>query len=218
MVAPADEAKADEAKPDEAKVDEPKADEAKADEPKADGTKSKKRVLKAKIPKEVDPTTAPVFFFSGNPALNEYKEFSTMHEAPMQIEGLTFPTVEHYFQWSKARQFGDAAAQSKILATPSAKSVKALGKKVTGYKEDEWAESRDRVMATALKAKFMQHPELLTKLRSTEARPIAEADPRSKYWGIGTSADTSKAADPARWPGKNRLGSLLQALRAELTE
>jgi ribA/ribD-fused uncharacterized protein len=208
MVAPADEAKADE----------PKADEAKADEPKADEAKPKKRVLKAKVPKEVDPATAPVFFFSGNPALNEYKEFSNMHEAPMQIEGLTFQTVEHYFQWSKARQFGDAAIQAKILATPSPKSVKALGRKVTGYKEDEWVESRDRVMATALKAKFMQHPELLTKLRSTGTRPIAEADPRGKYWGIGTSADTSKAKDPERWPGKNRMGSLLESLRTELTE
>jgi ribA/ribD-fused uncharacterized protein len=85
------------------------------------------------VPKE--PAEAPVFFFSGNPALAEFKEFSNMHEAPMQIEGVTFPTVEHYFQWSKARQFGDAAIQAKILATPSPKSVKALGKKVTGFKE-----------------------------------------------------------------------------------
>ena len=46
-----------------------------------------------------------------------------MHEAPFQIEGVTFPTVEHYFQWSKARQFGDAAAQGKILKTTSPKSV-----------------------------------------------------------------------------------------------
>jgi predicted NAD-dependent protein-ADP-ribosyltransferase YbiA (DUF1768 family) len=73
-------------------------------------------------------------------------------------------------------------------------------------------------MGIALKAKFMQHPALLTKLRATGTRRIAEADPRGKYWGIGTSADTSKAADPARWPGTNRMGSLLEALRTELTE
>jgi ribA/ribD-fused uncharacterized protein len=185
----------------------------------ADGSKPTKKKLRAIVPKEpVDPATAPVFFFSGNPALSEFKEFSNMHEAPMQIEGVTFPTVEHYFQWSKARQFGDAAIQAKILATPSPKSVKALGRKVTGYKEEAWAESKDRVMAIALKAKFMQHPGLLTKLRSTGTRRIAEADPRGKYWGIGTSADTSKATSPDRWPGKNRMGSLLESLRAELTE
>ena len=191
---------------------------AEAAEKAAAAEKPKKRVLKAKVPKEVEPGQEPVFFFSGNPALNEYKEFSNMHEAPFQIEGQTFPTVEHYFQWSKARQFGDAAAQGKIMKTSSAKSVKAIGKKVVGFKEDEWNEKKDQVMAAALKAKFMQHPDLLKKLRETGTRRIAEADPRSKYWGIGTSADTSKAKDPERWPGKNKLGSLLEALRSELKE
>ena len=178
----------------------------------------KKRVLKAKVPKDAEPAQEPVFFFSGNPALNEFKEFSNMYEAPFQIEGVTFPTVEHYFQWSKARMFGDANAQAKILKTSSPKSVKTLGKKVVGFKEEEWAEKRDSVMAAALKAKFMQHPELLKKLRDTGTRRIAEADPRSKYWGIGTSADTSKAKDPERWPGKNKMGALLEALRSELKE
>jgi ribA/ribD-fused uncharacterized protein len=159
-----------------------------------------------------------VFFFSGNPALNEFKEFSNMFEAPFQIEGQTFQTVEHYFQWSKARQFGDATTQAKILKTPSPKTVKSLGKKVQGFKEDEWNEKKDQVMAAALKAKFIQHPELLQKLRETGTRRIAEADPRGKYWGIGTSAETSKAKDPARWPGKNKMGQLLEALRTELKE
>jgi ribA/ribD-fused uncharacterized protein len=189
-----------------------------AEKAAAAAEKPKKRVLKAKVPKEVEPGQEPVFFFSGNPALNEYKEFSNMHEAPFQIEGTTFPTVEHYFQWSKARMFGDATAQAKILKTSSPKTVKSLGKKVTGFKEEEWAEKRDSVMAAALKAKFMQHPDLLKKLRDTGTRRIAEADPRGKYWGIGTSADTSKAKDPERWPGKNKLGALLEALRSELKE
>ena len=104
------------------------------------------------------------------------------------------------------------------MKTSSPKSVKSIGKKVLGFKEEEWNETKDRVMTAALKAKFMQHPELLKKLRETGTRRIAEADPRSKYWGIGTSADTSKAKDPERWPGKNKLGQILEALRAELRE
>ena len=195
----------------------PKAEEV-PKEPTQASEKPKKRTLKAKVPTEAEPGQEPVFFFSGNPALNEYKEFSNMYEAPFQIEGQTFPTVEHYFQWSKARMFADGATQEKILKTSSPKTVKALGKKVVGFKEDEWTEKKDGVMAAALKAKFMQHPELLKKLRDTGTRRIAEADPRGKYWGIGTSSDTSKAKDPERWPGKNKLGSLLEALRSELKE
>jgi ribA/ribD-fused uncharacterized protein len=199
------------------KEEEPKQEQANEEKKEAEPAK-KKRVLKAKVPKDAEPGQEPVFFFSGNPALNEFKEFSNMYEAPFQIEGTTFPTVEHYFQWSKARQFGDAASQTKILKTTSPKTAKSLGKKVQGFKEEEWNEKKDQIMAAALKAKFMQHPELLKKLRDTGTRRIAEADPRGKYWGIGTSADTSKAKDPERWPGKNKMGQLLEALRSELKE
>lgn len=191
--------------------------EPKKEEPeKKEEEKPKKRVLKAKVPKEAG--EEPVFFFLGNAALNEHKAFSNMYEAPMQIEGMTFPTVEHYFQWTKARTFGDAGAQEKIMKTTSPKTVKALGKKVVGFDAAQWDEKKESVMATALKAKFTQHPDLLKLLRDTGTRRIAEADPRSKFWGIGTSADTSKAKDPERWPGKNVMGKLLESLRSELKE
>jgi ribA/ribD-fused uncharacterized protein len=188
--------------------EEPKAEEEKKEKPK-------KRVLKAKVPVEGE---EPVFFFLGNPALNAHKAFSNMYEAPMQVEGATFPTVEHYFQWTKARTFGDAGAQEKIMKTSSPKTVKSLGKKVVGFDVAQWDEKKEQVMATGLKAKFMQHPDLLKLLKETGTRRIAEADPRGKFWGIGTSAETSKAKDPERWPGKNVMGKLLEALRSELKD
>ena len=206
-VAPAAEVDAEEKKPEEEKKEEQAPDEAK---PK------KKRTLKAKVTVEAGPE--PVFFFTGNPALNEYRFLSNMYEAPIQVEGIKFPTVEHYFQWSKAKLFGDAATQDKILKTASPKSAKALGKKVKPFVPEQWDEKKDSAMRTAVKAKFMQHPDLLAKLRETGNRPLAEADPRGKYWGIGTSADTSKAKDPARWPGKNMMGKILEELRSELKE
>jgi len=73
-------------------------------------------------------------------------------------------------------------------------------------------------MRTAVKAKFVQHPDLKAKLLETGTRPIGEASARDKYWGIGTSADTSKASDPTKWPGKNVLGKMLTELRTELKE
>jgi ribA/ribD-fused uncharacterized protein len=175
-----------------------------------------KTVIKGKkLVKVEEAGPEPVLFSSDLP---DFKEFSTGYDAPIQIDGVTFPTVEHYFQWSKAKQFGDAEAQAKILKTTSAKSVKAYGDKVKDFKEDEWNEKRDQVMRTALKAKFMQHPDLKAKLLSTGDRPIGEANARDKYWSIGTGADTSKAKVPSKWPGKNRLGQLLMELRSELKE
>ena len=143
---------------------------------------------------------------------------SNMYEAPFQVDSITFPTVEHYFQWAKAKQFGDGGIADKILKTPSPKAVKALGKKVKDFVKEEWDKTKDGIMRTGVKAKFVQHPDLKTKLLETGTRPIGEASARDKYWGIGTSADTAKANDPAKWPGKNVLGKILQELRTELKE
>jgi ribA/ribD-fused uncharacterized protein len=141
-----------------------------------------------------------------------------MYEAPFQVDSITFPTVEHYFQWSKAKQFGDGPIAEKILKTPSPKAVKALGRKVKDFVKEEWDKTKDGIMRIAVKAKFVQHPDLKTKLMETGVRPIGEASARDKYWGIGTSADTSKANDPTKWPGKNVLGRMLGELRTELKE
>jgi ribA/ribD-fused uncharacterized protein len=187
------------------------------EKPAVEEPAKKKRVLKAKVPKE-EPGEEPVFFFAGNPALNEFKAFSNMHDASIQIDGMTFPTVEHYFQWSKAKMFGDNEAQAKIMKTASPKSVKSYGKKVKNFDEEAWNEKKDSVMRVAVKAKLMQHPDILKKLRDTGTRPIGEADPRGKYWGIGTSAETSKAKDVSRWPGQNKMGKILMELRKELSE
>jgi ribA/ribD-fused uncharacterized protein len=178
-----------------------------------EATKPKTVVKGKKLVKVEQDEVEPVLFSTD---IAEFKEFSMDHEAAMQIDGITFPTVQHYLQWSKAKQFGDAEAQSKILKTKSPKSVKTYGEKVIGFKEDEWNEKRDTVMTIALKAKFMQHPELKTKLLSTGDKPIGEANARDKYWSIGTGADTSKAKIPSKWPGKNRLGQLLMDLRRDL--
>jgi len=159
-----------------------------------------------------------VLFFGADEGKGEWRMFSNMFESPIQMDSITFPTVEHYFQWSKANKFGDGDIAAKILKTPSAKAVKALGKKVKEFKKDEWDAMKDSTMAAAVKAKIMQHPEIRDKLKTTGVRPIGEASARDKYWGIGTSAETSKAADPSKWPGKNVLGKILMDIRKELAE
>jgi ribA/ribD-fused uncharacterized protein len=158
----------------------------------------------------------PVLFFGADEGKGEWRVLSNMYEAPFQVDSVTFPTVEHYFQWSKATQFGDGAIADKILKTPSAKSVKALGKKVKDFVKEEWEKTKDGVMRKAVKAKFIQHPDLKAKLLETGTRRIGEASARDKYWGIGTSADTAKANDPTKWPGKNVMGTILTELRTEL--
>ena len=198
----------------EPEVKDERSEQAKPEEVAAEAPKKKKKIVKVAVKTGEE----PVLFFGADEGKGEWRVLSNMHEAPFQVDSITFPTVEHYFQWAKAKQFGDGAIADKILKTPSAKAVKALGRKVKDFVKEEWDKTKDGVMRTAVKAKFVQHPDLKTKLLETGVRPIGEASARDKYWGIGTSADTSKANDPSKWPGKNVLGKILEELRAELKE
>lgn len=195
--------------------EEEKKEKEEKEEKKEEGTEEKpKKTRSRKITKPKEDVPEPVIFAEG---LAENKEFNNTYEAPIQINSITYPTVEHYVQWKKAEKFGDAKAQDAIMKSKSALTAKQAGNKIKEFKEEEWNTVRDEVMKTALKAKIMQHPDIQQKLKDTGNRPIGEANARDKYWSIGTGADTNKTKNPSKWPGKNRLGELLQEIRTELS-
>ena len=100
-----------------------------------------------------------------------------------------------------------------------AKSVKSLGKKVKDFSAATWDDAKDQIMEKGVRAKFVNPKHgLLEKLLATGDRQIGEANPRDKYWGIGTSSETADAKDPKKWKGKNMLGVILMKLRNEFKE
>jgi ribA/ribD-fused uncharacterized protein len=163
--------------------------------------------------KDVVPLPEIVFFFSKEP---ENKELSNFYETEFELDGVKYKSAEHAYQGIKAKTFGDEEAFEKILKAKSAQSAKAAGKKVKEYKEETWKEKKDEVMKTVLRAKFTQNLELRKKLLDTEDKRLANADSRDKYWGIGTSANTTMAKDPKKWKGENKLGAMLEELRAQI--
>ena len=195
----------------EAKTEEAAPAEAEAKTVTTTAPKRRKRVV-PKAP-EGPPPEPPVFFFSKSP---ENKELSNFFEVEFELEGVKFQSAEHAYQYYKAMTFDDKEIAKKILKAKSAQSAKAFGKKVTGYDEKVWDTKKDDVMRAVVRAKFRSNPAIRKVLLDTGDRPLAEADPRDKYWGIGTSADTEKAKNPAKWPGENKLGKLLMEVRAEL--
>lgn len=172
-----------------------------------------------KLRKATDcPCEKPVLFSQPGEDKGEFRTFSNQAEYPIQISDVRFPTVEHYFQATKAKEFGDDEIYEKILKTPSGKAVKALGKKVKNFIKESWDDKRLEIMMRGVKAKFVQHPELQKQLMATGSRPIGEADARDSFWGIGTSENTEKSADVAKWKGQNRLGKIIMALRDEFKQ
>ncbi len=69
----------------------------------------------------------------------------------------------------------------------------------------DWDQVRDGVMLKAVRKKFSTHKSLRDLLLSTDETPLVEAAPGDYYWG--TAADGS---------GENRLGRILEQVRAEL--
>jgi ribA/ribD-fused uncharacterized protein len=188
--------------------------------------KLKRKVITVKVPAQTEPQEEPVLFYGSDESKGEFRFMSNFYVAPFEIDGVSFPTVEHYFQWSKAKLMGDEASATKMLTPPKnktqvePKTVKALGAKVKDFDQTKWDGAKNEIMEKAVRAKFT-HPknkELLEKLLATKNRPIGEASPRDAYWGIGTSAETSVAKNPAKWKGQNMLGKLLMALRKEFKE
>lgn len=176
--------------------------------------KPKKRKLK----KPVEEGPEPVLFHGADESKGEFRNFSNESNHPVDIDGEKFSTVEHYFQAMKAKEFDDKEMYDKIIKTKTGKAVKALGKKVKNFVKEQWDSKRDEIMAKAVRAKFVQHPELQKELLATDDRPIGEANARDTYWGIGTAVTSEKSKHPSKWRGQNKMGKLLMDLRKEFSE
>ena len=177
--------------------------------------KAKEPVRRKKIAAKEPITALPeiLFFFSKEP---ENKELSNFYETNFKIDGVEYKSAEHAFEAIKAKTFGDDETFEKILKAKSAQSAKSFGNKVKEFKEETWAEKQDEVMKSVVRAKFTQNLELRKKLLETEDKLLANADSRDKYWGIGTSANTTIAKDPKKWKGENKLGKMLEELRTQM--
>ena len=141
--------------------------------------------------------------------------FSQWYPSPFEVDGLRYPTAEHFMMAEKARLFGDLAARDAILRASTPGEVKALGRTVTGFDDAKWNAVRFAIVVRGNAAKFLQNPALLAYLLGTGQRVLVEASPVDRIWGIGLAGDHADAAQPARWRGLNLLGFALMAVRAE---
>ncbi len=140
-----------------------------------------------------------LYFYSQTDPFGEFSNFAPFGIA---MDGVWWPTVEHYFQ---AMKFEDAAYRERIRKASAPKDAKALGRTRDLPIRADWDAVRDVIMLEAVRQKFRTHKVLAALLLSTGEEDLAEAAPGDYYWGIG--ADGS---------GENRLGRILAQVRAEL--
>jgi len=157
----------------------------------------------------------PILFHGADESKGDHRYLSVMSSHPIDVDSVSFPTVEHYFQAMKAKEFKDDEIYKKILTAKTPKAAKAMGDKIKNVVTEVWDAKKDAVMYTGLRAKFVQHPELRKQLLETGDLPIGDANARDTYWGIGTAETSEKSKHPSKWRGKNKLGVMLMDLRTE---
>lgn len=143
----------------------------------------------------------PIRFYSKIP---EFKELSNMYGSPFQMDGKTWPSVEHYFQ---AQKFpSDPAYQEEIRKAKSGAKAKSLGQSQEHPIRPDWNTYRLEAMEKGVQAKFSQNEAMKKLLLSTGTRELQEASPTDSFWGVGKSGK-----------GENHLGKILMKLRNSLS-
>ncbi len=140
-----------------------------------------------------------IFFYTKTDA---YGEFSNFSKHGIEVDGVWWPTVEHYFQ---AQKFEDKAYQEKIRTAHTSKQAAELGRSRKVPIRNDWETVKDEVMLSAVLKKFKTHQSLLALLLSTGDQEIVENAPGDYYWGIGKNGT-----------GLNKLGKILVSVRQQL--
>lgn len=131
-----------------------------------------------------------------------YGEFSNFALFPLVIDGVTWPTSEHYYQ---AHKYTDPVLMEKVRAAKTPMEAALMGRDPNIPKREDWDTYKDIAMEKAVRAKFSQYEILRILLISTGTSFMYEHTKNDCYWG-----------DCGDRTGKNKLGLLLMQLRSEL--
>lgn len=132
------------------------------------------------------------------------------------VDGVSYPTAEHWMMAGKARLFGDEEGLAAVRSAKSPGAAKAAGRKVRGFEEDRWVAARYELVVAGNLAKFGQHPDLREFLATTGDKVLVEASPFDRIWGVGMGPHHPDVARPTAWRGSNLLGFALMEVRERL--
>ena len=120
------------------------------------------------------------------------------------MDGLWWPTTEHYFQ---AQKFAGTEHAEEIRQAQSPKIAAGMGRSRKRPLRPDWEAAKVDIMRQAVLKKFETHPEIRDILLATGSEEIVENAPGDYFWGCGKDGS-----------GKNMLGKILMEVREILKE
>ena len=130
----------------------------------------------------------------------EYAFLSNFYEAPVEWEGITYPSNEHAFQAAKVI---NPVKRLEIAAAATPGQAKRMGRSVN--LRHDWEQVKYNVMLDIVLAKFHQHPDLAEALLDTGDAELIEGNWwNDTTWGVCNGV------------GTNWLGKILMSVRAQL--
>lgn len=137
-------------------------------------------------------------------AASGYDVFSNMAPYAIVIDGVRWPTSEHYYQ---AMKFTDASIREKIRRVQNPFVAAAVGNDRGCPIRPDWEAVRVATMLRAMTAKFAQHADIRAMLMATGNRRLVDHTAADDFWGEGIDGK-----------GRNMVGRLLMKIRDELAE
>jgi ribA/ribD-fused uncharacterized protein len=133
----------------------------------------------------------------------EYRFLSNFWPAPVEFEGLMYPSAEHAYQAAKTM---DVNERKRIAALATPAEAKAAGRALKPpLLRADWEEAKFDVMERCVRDKFTRSGDLRAKLLATGDAELEEGNTwGDRVWGV------------YQGEGENRLGKILMKVREEL--
>ena len=143
---------------------------------------------------------------------DRYGVFSQWYKSDFtDINDVKYNCAEQFMMYQKAMLFGDNEVAQEILNESNPKNIKALGRKIKNFNQQEWDENKFEIVLAGNFYKFNQNNVLKNILLNTGNEDIAEASPLDKIWGIGINEKAAESG--AEWQGEKLLGKALMVVR-----
>ncbi|AFY82849.1 NADAR family protein [Oscillatoria acuminata] len=142
-----------------------------------------------------------LYFYSTR---NEYGCFSNFSHHGFELDGVWWPTSEHYFQ---AQKFAGTPHVEQIRQVKTPKDAAKMGRDRRRPLRPDWETVKDDIMRRAVLKKFQTHEDIRDILLGTGDEELVENSPIDYYWGCGKDGS-----------GQNKLGQILMEVREILRQ